>query len=460
MDYITLIAFAIAVVICAAAAVAIAGHVIGARSPRHLLLWFGLFSAAYGVRMFFQQPLAPALEIDRTTALWFENGLSYAILIPALLFLQELYGAGWRRSLAWLTAAVAAFTVVALAVDAAARNPVRVQDPSLIVLALVGAAVLIGLRAGYRPPAFEEWRVLAAGVTIFLLFVANEHAVGARIVPWRFGGEPIGFLAQLACFGYIALTRVFAQGRQLAAVDQEMRSAREIQQSILPRALPAVSGARVAARYVPLAAVAGDFYDVVARVSLVGARRSLVADVSGHGVPAALIASMVKVAFAGGLRGTDDPGVVLERMNTTLCGMFERSFVTAACAVLHPAARSLTYALAGHPPPLLLPPAGGNAALLDERGVFLGFDPLATYNAATVTALPGARLVLYTDGVIETPNSGDDLFGIERLTAFASRTRAQSSEGFADSLIETLRLFTGSPTLRHDDVTLLIVDLG
>ena len=169
---------------------------------------------------------------------------------------------------------------------------------------------------------------------------------------------------------------------------------------------------------------------------------------------------MVKVAFAGGLRGTDDPGLVLERMNTTLCGMFERSFVTAACAVLHPAARSLTYALAGHPPPLLLPPAGNDAALLDERGVFLGFDPSATYTAATVAARPGARLVLYTDGVIETPNSDDDLFGIERLTAFASRARTQSSEGFADSLIETLRLFTGSPTLRHDDVTLVVVDLG
>jgi sigma-B regulation protein RsbU (phosphoserine phosphatase) len=152
-------------------------------------------------------------------------------------------------------------------------------------------------------------------------------------------------------------------------------------------------------RYVPLAAVAGDFYDVAVLAD--GGVVVLVADVSGHGVPAALIASMVKVAFGAGLRETADPGAILRAMNTTLCGMFERSYVTAACIVIWPDGGSLTYALAGHPPPLLLPERDGRVVVLDERGLFLGFTPSATYTTSTVPigSRAAARLVCrYTHG--------------------------------------------------------------
>src|SRR5262249_4458624 len=145
----------------------------------------------------------------------------------------------------------------------------------------------------------------------------------------------------------------------------------------------------------------------------------LVADVSGHGVPAALIASMVKVAFTSEINDTVDPGAILERMNKTLCGMFSRSYVTAACVIVRPGERTLQYALAGHPPPLLIGSQDGDAARLDERGIVLGFEPSATYSTTTVPIASGARLVLYTDGVTETPGPDDDLFGIERLREFA-----------------------------------------
>src|SRR5262249_46834844 len=227
------------------------------------------------------------------------NTLNYFILVPGLLFIEELYGTGWRQSLRWITIVTAAFAVAALLIDVVSRNPNRVPDPSLFVLALVAAILVAGALAGYKPPRFDEWRILLAGIMTFMLFVLDDHAVGAHIVPWRFTAEPVGFLVQLGCFGYIALTRVFAQRQQLAAVEQEMRLAREIQASILPRDLPTIPALRAAARYVPLAAVAGDFYDIVALDGHILA--VFVADVSGHGVPAALIASMVKVAFTAGV---------------------------------------------------------------------------------------------------------------------------------------------------------------
>ena len=294
MAAVNLVAFAIAIIICTAAVTALVGHVLRPQPTGRLLFSFGLFAVIYGSRMFFKQPLATALGISSSTALWIESGFNYFILIPALLFIEELYGLGWHRALRWVTIGTAVFAIAAVVADRATGLPTLVPDPSLLLMSVVATVALVGAIAGYRPPRIVEWRILVAGIVIFLLFVLNDHAVGAHVVPWQFSAEPIGFLVLLACFGYIALTRVFAQERQLIAVEQEMRSAREIQTSILPHDLPSTGRVRIAARYEPLAAVAGDFYDVVAVDN--GAVAVIVADVSGHGIPAALIASMVKVA--------------------------------------------------------------------------------------------------------------------------------------------------------------------
>jgi sigma-B regulation protein RsbU (phosphoserine phosphatase) len=479
MNAADLVMFATAVIISAAGLAAIAGYSLRPDRRQRLLLWFGLFALIYGVRMFFKQPLVSSLGVDHTPAAWVESTLNYIILIPALLFAQELYGPGWRGAFKWITAAFAVYAGGAIVADILAANPRFAADPSNGLLIAVVVALVIGARAGYQPPPFPEWRVLVAGIVVFLLFVINEHAVGKGLVPWRFSAEPLGFLVQLVALAYIAVTRFFSQDRRLAAIDQEMRSAREIQNSILPRELPAIEGVRPAARYLPVAAVAGDFYDVVALDS--GALAVLIADVSGHGVPAALIASMVKVAFTSTLHDTQDPGAVLARMNTTLCGMFARSFVTAACVIVRPATRSLSYALAGHPPPLVVQRDTGAVSLLDQRGVVLGFTPEATYTTASLPLGGNARLVLYTDGVTETPGAEDDLFDIERLTSLAVAERDGTPESFASRLVLALRAYAGSghprqsdggPRTRseeadtpayvgfeHDDVTLVVVDI-
>jgi sigma-B regulation protein RsbU (phosphoserine phosphatase) len=453
-----MVSFAIAVVICGAGSAAIAAHFARRNGRERLLLWFGLFAAIYGVRMFFKQTLAGAVGISATTGAWVEVTLNYLILIPSMLFAQELYGPGWRNSMRWLTIGVAVYGGIALLADVSAGNPRRFPDPSLGLLVGVIVSLIAGARAGYRPPPVPEWRVLVTAIVVFLLFVVHEHAVGAGLLPWRVSVEPVGFLVQLGCLGYIAVSRFFSQENALAAVAQEMRSAREIQASILPHTLPEIPGVTIAARYLPLAAVAGDFYDVVALPD--GGVAILVADVSGHGVPAALIASMVKVAFASALNDTDDPGAVLRRMNTTLCGMFARSYVTAACTVLRPAARSLEYALAGHPPPLLLDERGAVVTELNERGLALGFMPSASYTTATVPLEKDSRLVLYTDGIMEAPDERDDQFGLERLGRLAVAERAAPPAAFADRLIAELHRFTGATALSHDDLTLVVADVA
>ena len=236
-----------------------------------------------------------------------------------------------------------------------------------------------------------------------------------------------------------------------------MRSARRIQASILPRELPSANGIAVAARYLPLAAVAGDFYDVVSLGD--GSVVVIVADVSGHGVPAALIASMVKVAFVAEANRSSNPGQILAGMNTTLCGMFDGAYVTAACIVVQRQQRRIRYSLAGHPPPVIVPRRGA-IHTLDERGMFLGMFPFAAYPSTSVPLDDDSRLVLYTDGLTEAvAAASDEMFGLDRLVGFAETAKELAAPDFADALLGLVGRFTGGMSPANDDVTVIIVDV-
>jgi serine phosphatase RsbU (regulator of sigma subunit) len=353
----------------------------------------------------------------------------------------------------------AIYAAAGIVVNHAAGDPTRVPDPALILFAPGLAFVFVaGVVTGYRPKPFPEWRLLAVGFAVFLVTVIDEHAIASHLVPWQLRIEPLGMLFFNGCLAAIGVARVFRNERQLIAVEKEMEAARRIQSSILPRELPQVAGIDVAVRYEPLAAVAGDFYDVVRAGE--AAIAVLVADVSGHGVPAALIASMVKVAFAAEAGRTGDPAAILAGMNATLCGMFDRAYVTAVCATVDVAAGSITYATAGHPPPILVP-AGSDVATLDARGMFIGMFPAATYASTTVAIDGGARLILYTDGVTEAADPAtDDLFGLDRVIAAAHAERNRPARAFADDLMARITAFARRDPLPHDDVTVVVVDVA
>src|SRR6185369_5999091 len=159
--------------------------------------------------------------------------------------------------------------------------------------------------------------------------------------------------------------------QQLLAIQKELETARQIQLSILPESVPRIAGLDIAARYVPMAAVAGDFYDFIVldnkRVGI------LVADVSGHGMPAALIASMLKIALAAQINWGSDPAKVLTGLNQSLCGKFHGHYLTAAYVYLDLEKRTVSYAGAGHPPILMYDSATRNVRELEENGLFLSW---------------------------------------------------------------------------------------
>jgi phosphoserine phosphatase RsbU/P len=246
--------------------------------------------------------------------------------------------------------------------------------------------------------------------------------------------------------------------RQLLAINLELEMARQIQLSILPRSTPKIQGLDIVARYLPMTSVAGDFYDfIVVDEKRVGI---LVADVSGHGLPSALIASMLQVALTAQVAHASDPARVLSGLNKALCGKFEQNFVTAVYVFVDTEKKLLTYAGAGHPPLLFWRKSPGNVSEVLENGLFLGMFPEATYTSVQLPVAAGDRGVLYTDGIPETKDPSQEEFGTARIKRFMESNQNLAVEQFADGLLEELSRWSQQPRGegQQDDITVLTID--
>jgi phosphoserine phosphatase RsbU/P len=246
--------------------------------------------------------------------------------------------------------------------------------------------------------------------------------------------------------------------RQLLDINNELEMAREIQLSILPHEIPKIKGLEIVARYLPMSSVAGDFYDfIIMDERHVGI---LIADVSGHGLPAALIASMLKVALAAQSLHAFDPARVIAGLNQSLCGKFKHHFVTAAYVFLDMGKKSMSYAGAGHPPLLLWRASTGKASEVLQNGLILGLFPEATFSAVDVPVEPGDKLLLYTDGILETKSPSEQEYGVDLFKGFLESNHNLNSDAFADLLLNELSSWSEQPKGigQGDDITLLAID--
>jgi len=328
----------------------------------------------------------------------------------------------------------------------------------LFVSQLVALPVLlaIGRQCGYRPPRSSWAAIMFAGIFIFLFSVIVDHLRDAGLTPWQFRTEPFGFLINLGCLGYVAVKQFVTNEQQLIAIEEEMKSAARIQASILPGSVPQVAGLRIAVRYRPMTAVAGNFYDFLATPGGVGI---LIADVTGHGVPAALVASMVKVAVVSQSEHADDPASVISALNHVICRQVQGQLATAAYLFLEPLLGRALYAGAGHPPLLIWRKSARALMELRENGLLLGVRGAEQYVNAPVELKSGDRLLLYTDGILEASNNRQEFFGAERLTGAIAALEHLTADAFADALLGKVAAWSGSGSQQTDDITLVVVDV-
>jgi len=257
---------------------------------------------------------------------------------------------------------------------------------------------------------------------------------------------------------HIMLREARAQlAAQLQALNRELEMARQIQLSILPHSIPHLPGLEIAARYSPMTSVAGDFYDFIQiddkHLGI------LIADVSGHGLPSALIASMIQVALAGQSGHAAEPAEVLTGLNRALCGKFSMNFVTAAYVYLDLEKKLMRYAGAGHPPMLRWRNSEGKTTKIMENGVVLGMIDDAKYSALELSLEPGDRHVLYTDGIPEAANSAEVQYGFDRFMQYIDANHGVPANQFADNFCAEIAAYSNQSSVgQQDDITLLLFD--
>lgn len=420
--------------------------------PDRTLVLFGLWCGLYGARLILEQPaLPPLVGLAARTADYAVAFITYTINVPIALFLEALIGPGWKRSVTRVRQLHAIYAAAGIAGDVILGEP-RAMMPVNSWIVLVGLIVALAnlwrsrerLSSTFRTPAI----VVAA--TILMLFVTNEN-LGRPVLP-AINIEPVGLFAFVLTLGYSVIGRIFERESELAGVRRELETARRIQAGLLPERPPVVDGVQLAARYIPLTAVAGDLYDFVqiapSRVGI------LVADVSGHGVPAALVASMVKLAFTTQSEHAADPARVLGAMNRILCRNARGTFVTAVYAVIDTDRGTVAVANAGHPA-LLIARKDRTVQPGIERGFMLGLAPDAAYAVEEWPVAEGDRVLLYTDGMTEALNPAGEFLDEERLASWMFTADGASADGVADALLSRLKSWRSAPTY-DDDVSFVV----
>ena len=429
------------------------------RPARNLsLAAFGSAVLLYGVRVLaglasFRSAMPGSEGIWDST----EAVCTYLLPVAVFVFADHHWGAGWRSSVRRVWQIHLTYAIIAVGVDAATRTPGAAIGPNEPLVLLWMAVMLLNLLTG-RLAFGREGGVVRVSLAVLVVAITHDNLVSLGLVPWSLEIESVGIVIFVGCLGYALALRTFDNERRLATLDYELRTARRIQQSLLPREAPPTRDGALGVRYIPMAAVGGDLYDYLQ----VDDRHLgvLVADVTGHGIPAALIASMVKTAASAQTLVADQPSEVLSGINRHLCGQVDGHYVTAVYVYIDFDTGHVSLSNAGHPPPILLSRSTGQAGPVGDSGLLLGFIPDAEYSTTTLSLAAGDRLVLYTDGVVEAASPGDEFFETARLQETLVSGADLSADRWAGHLLDRLTTWSGKARLElDDDLTVVVLDV-
>ncbi|MCX7934268.1 MAG: SpoIIE family protein phosphatase, partial [Planctomycetota bacterium] len=256
------------------------------------------------------------------------------------------------------------------------------------------------------------------------------------------------------------MTRRLAEARErekeAMRVENDLALAKDVQRHILPPRPPLVKGFDIEANYTPALQLSGDFYDFIQldreRLGIV------VADVSGKSVPGALQMAITRTTLRFLAPHSATPSETLIKTNQVIAAEIKRGmFITVFYVILNARQRTIACSSAGHNP-MVLVHASGQYELINPAGIALGFDkgPIfqRTIKEQTIQLASGDRVVLYTDGVVESMNSRNQEYGAQRFYEFCAAHRDLPSKEFVAKLIEDLDAHKGNAD-QHDDITIV-----
>lgn len=432
--------------------------VIRGESKMRLFMWLGIWSGMYGLAL-----LAGSRAVLLALPHWIViivphmiTAITYVGVVVALLAFREL-SLGLFRLVLEILSFAASLVAVAGITYYIFGGKAYVFVPYTRAIAICGLVALVTVIAVKKLSTqfmvLFNRRVLGFGMLVFALSAlwSNLSRPPHYQIPRLLGN--LGFAAFLLSFGYVAVQMTLVKERRLLSIENELKVARDLQLSILPSSVPEVCNLQIAAAYRPMASVAGDYYDFTP----VDGKRAgiLVADVAGHGVPAALIASMIKVAKQSISDCAHDPGEVLRRLNRTLSPQLPNQLISAAYLWLDTEKGKASYSAAGHPP--LLRWRKSSLERIESNGLLFGVMTDTDYPVCDMEILSGDLFLLCTDGVTEPENRLGDAFGDRKLEEVVRENRSCSPAGLSEQLLREIALWQSAS--QQDDITLIIVDV-
>ena len=377
-------------------------------------------------------------------------------------FWQNLFGGDGSKGPEETPAVAQPSSSVQLAAPDLAIAP---DDPILAYLADASGVVEVE-KVDLDSPALQAMR--AAEVKLVVPLVSQGELIGLlnlgpRLSQQEYSADDRKLLSDLSTqtAPAVRVAQLVRQQKREAQererIEQELRIARLIQQTLLPKSLPQLPGYDVAAYYQPAREVGGDFYDFF---ELEDGRLGLVVgDVTDKGVPAALVMATTRTMLRAAAQRLLPPGEVLQRVNDVLVtDIPPNMFVTCLYAVLDPESGRLVYANAGHDLPYRRR-AGRNqgAEELRATGMPLGLMPGMGYEEKEIELGKGESVLFYSDGLVEAHDERREMFGFPRLQGLvgAHRSGGSSLIGF---LLSELTRFTGEDWEQEDDITLVTLE--
>ena len=258
--------------------------------------------------------------------------------------------------------------------------------------------------------------------------------------------------------GAVNTTRLYEQAEEVRrSLKKELRMAQEIQVSLLPLKLPEIPGVKISHLYAPMLEVGGDFYDLhySSKENYLG---FFICDVSGHGVPAAFLASMVKMSLQNWGNYLEFPARNLLHTEQLLAGKMAGNALTACTGYLDLNSGQVRFARAGHPPLIILRKTGEMEIIRPTGRIIAEADWLDDeITESVVTMKPGDKVILYTDGVTEEPNSEGEFLEDEGFSSLLRKHSQESPQSICANIHEGILRYTGTRNL-VDDVTLVVIE--
>jgi serine phosphatase RsbU (regulator of sigma subunit) len=339
------------------------------------------------------------------------------------------------------------------------------NDPILAYLVSVSGVVEID-KLDIDSPALAAMK--EAGVKLVVPLVSQGELIGLlnlgpRLSQQEYSADDRKLLSDLATqtAPAVRVAQLVRQQQQEAQererIEQELRVARLIQQTLLPKTLPELPGYDVAAYYQPAREVGGDFYDFLDLED--GRMGFVVGDVTDKGVPAALVMATTRTMLRAAAQRLDTPGEVLKRVNDVLVQEIPPNmFVTCLYAILERESGRLIYANAGHDLPYRRRAGRSEGAEeLRARGMPLGLMPGMGYEEKEILLEKGESILFYSDGLVEAHDAHREMFGFPRLQGLVGTHRSGGSS-LVSFLLSELRRFTGEDWEQEDDITLVTLE--